>query len=89
MAIDTTAGTVAQNMLNGIDYSALIGGPLQAAISAQAMAATTYKLFALDTANGNAKIGPQPITITIADAENITQDKNGIWRAVWNRGRST
>lgn len=39
MAIDTTAGTVAQNMLNGIDYSALIGGPLQAAISAQAMAA--------------------------------------------------
>lgn len=39
MAIDTTAGTVAQNMLNGIDYSALIGGPLLAAISAQAMAA--------------------------------------------------
>lgn len=39
MAIDTTPGTVAQNMLNGVDYSALIGGPLQAAITAQAMAA--------------------------------------------------
>lgn len=39
MPVDTLAGQSAQNMLNGIDYSALIGGPLQAAITAQAMAA--------------------------------------------------
>ena len=39
MATDSTPATTVQNMLNGIDYSALIGGPLQAAISAQVMAA--------------------------------------------------
>ncbi|MBR5692598.1 MAG: DUF2589 domain-containing protein [Fibrobacter sp.] len=39
MAVDSTPATTVQNMLNGIDYSALIGGPLQAAVSAQAMAA--------------------------------------------------
>ena len=39
MAVDSTPATTVQNMLNGIDYSALIGGPLQAAISAQVMAA--------------------------------------------------
>ncbi len=39
MAVDSTPATTVQNMLNGIDYSALIGGPLQAAITAQAMAA--------------------------------------------------
>lgn len=39
MAVDSTPATTVKNMLNGIDYSALIGGPLQAAISAQAMAA--------------------------------------------------
>ena len=38
MATDSTPATTVQNMLNGIDYSALIGGPLQAAISAQVMA---------------------------------------------------
>lgn len=39
MAVDSTPATTVKNMLNGIDYSALIGGPLQAAITAQAMAA--------------------------------------------------
>ena len=39
MAVDSSPATTVQNMLNGIDYSALIGGPLQAAISAQVMAA--------------------------------------------------
>lgn len=39
MAIDNTPAKTVQSMLNGIDYSALIGGPLQAAVSAQAMAA--------------------------------------------------
>ncbi|WP_053228348.1 DUF2589 domain-containing protein [Spirochaeta cellobiosiphila] len=39
MAIDSSPATTAQSMLNGIDYGALIGGPLQAAIKAQAMAA--------------------------------------------------
>lgn len=39
MAVDTTPATTVKNMLNGIDYSALIGGPLKAAIEAQAMAA--------------------------------------------------
>lgn len=39
MAVDSTPASTVKNMLNGIDYSALIGGPLQAAISAQAMAA--------------------------------------------------
>lgn len=39
MAIDNTPATTVQSMLNGINYSALIGGPLQAAVTAQAMAA--------------------------------------------------
>lgn len=39
MAVDSTPASTVKNMLNGIDYSALIGGPLQAAITAQAMAA--------------------------------------------------
>jgi uncharacterized protein DUF2589 len=39
MPVDVTAAQSAQSLLNGIDYSALIGGPLQAAIKAQAMAA--------------------------------------------------
>lgn len=39
MALDTIAAKSAQSLLNGIDYSALIGGPLEAAIKAQAMAA--------------------------------------------------
>ena len=39
MAVDSTPATTVKNMLNGIDYSALIGGPLKAAIEAQAMAA--------------------------------------------------
>jgi hypothetical protein len=44
MPVDTSAAQSAQNLLNGIDYSALIGGPLQAAIKAQAMAAqSTYE----------------------------------------------
>lgn len=39
MALDNSAAQNAQSLLNGIDYSALIGAPLQAAITAQAMAA--------------------------------------------------
>src|SRR5262249_34290876 len=39
MALDNAAAQNAQSLLNGIDYSALIGAPLQAAITAQAMAA--------------------------------------------------
>lgn len=39
MPLDTTAAQSAQNLLNGINYSALIGAPLEAAIKAQAMAA--------------------------------------------------
>lgn len=38
-SLDNSAATNAQNLLNGIDYGALIGGPLQAAITAQATAA--------------------------------------------------
>lgn len=41
MAIDTTPSTVATNALQAIPYGALIGGPLKAAIEAQAMAAKT------------------------------------------------
>ncbi|WP_258098253.1 DUF2589 domain-containing protein [Marinoscillum pacificum] len=44
MPIDTTPSTVATNALNAIDYSALIGGPMDAIVKAQAMAAkTTYE----------------------------------------------
>ena len=39
MPIDNAPAQNAQSLLNGIDYSALIGGPLEAAIKAQAMAA--------------------------------------------------
>jgi hypothetical protein len=39
MALDNAAAQNAQSLLNGIDYGALIGGPLTAAIKAQAMAA--------------------------------------------------
>jgi len=39
MPLDTTAAQSAQSLLNGIDYGALIGAPLEAAIKAQAMAA--------------------------------------------------
>lgn len=39
MAVDSTPATTVKNMLNGIDYSALIGGPLKAAVEAQAIAA--------------------------------------------------
>ena len=38
-AIDPTPSTVATNALQGIPFSAIIGGPLQAAIEAQSMAA--------------------------------------------------
>lgn len=41
MAIDTTPSTVATNALQAIPFSSLIGGPLDAAIKAQAMAAKT------------------------------------------------
>ena len=39
MAVDNSPATNALNLLNGIDYGAVIGAPLQAAITAQAMAA--------------------------------------------------
>lgn len=45
MALDTIAAKSAQSLLNGIDYSALIGGPLEAAIKAQAMAAQSTWTF--------------------------------------------
>lgn len=41
MPIDTTPSTVATNALQAIPFSSLIGGPLDAAIKAQAMAAKT------------------------------------------------
>lgn len=41
MPVDTTPAQSAASLLNGIDYSGLIGGPLQAAIKAQAMAANS------------------------------------------------
>lgn len=41
MGIDTTPSTVATNALTSIPFSAIIGGPLDAAIRAQAMAAQT------------------------------------------------
>jgi Protein of unknown function (DUF2589)/Bacterial Ig-like domain (group 1) len=41
MPIDTTPSTVATNALQAIPFSTLIGGPLDAAIKAQAMAAQT------------------------------------------------
>ncbi len=41
MPIDTTPSTVATNALQAIPFSSLIGGPLDAAIKAQAMAAQT------------------------------------------------
>lgn len=41
MAIDTTPSTVATNALQAIPFSALIGGPLDACIQAQAQAAKT------------------------------------------------
>jgi Protein of unknown function (DUF2589) len=41
MAIDTTPSTVATNALQAIPFSSLIGGPLDACIQAQAMAAKT------------------------------------------------
>jgi hypothetical protein len=41
MPVDTTPAQSATSLLNGIDYSALIGGPLQAAVTAQAMAANS------------------------------------------------
>jgi hypothetical protein len=39
MPVDNAPATNALNLLNGIDYGAVIGAPLQAAITAQAMAA--------------------------------------------------
>jgi hypothetical protein len=41
MAIDTTPSTVATNALSAIPYGALIGGPLDACVKAQALAAQT------------------------------------------------
>jgi hypothetical protein len=41
MPVDNSPAQSAQSLLNGIDYAALIGGPLQAAIKAQAMAANS------------------------------------------------
>lgn len=44
MAIDTTPSTVATNALNALDFTSLIGGPMDAIIKAQALAArTTYE----------------------------------------------
>lgn len=44
MAIDVTPNTVATNALQSLDFSALIGGPMDAIVKAQALAAkTTYE----------------------------------------------
>lgn len=44
MTIDVTPNTVATNALQAIDFSALIGGPMDAIVKAQALAAkTTYE----------------------------------------------
>ncbi|WOI35765.1 DUF2589 domain-containing protein [Alteromonas sp. CI.11.F.A3] len=44
MAIDVTPNTVATNALQALDFSSLIGGPMDAIIKAQALAAkTTYE----------------------------------------------
>lgn len=44
MAIDTTPSTVATNALSALDFTSLIGGPMDAIIKAQALAAkTTYE----------------------------------------------
>ncbi|WP_353885290.1 hypothetical protein [uncultured Bacteroides sp.] len=41
MAIDTTPSQVATSALQAIPFGSIIGGPLKAAIEAQAMAAQT------------------------------------------------
>lgn len=58
MAVDNAPATNALNLLNGIDYGAVIGAPLQAAITAQAMAAKSTWEFIQEVglqtdANGN------------------------------------
>jgi hypothetical protein len=61
MPIDTTPSTVATNALQAIPFSSLIGGPLKAAIEAQAIAAkTTYEFIKevglyIDPATGQTK----------------------------------
>ncbi|MGU3779545.1 DUF2589 domain-containing protein [Burkholderia metallica] len=65
MAVDNSAAESARSLLNGIDYSALIGGPLQAAITAQAMAAkSTYEF--ID------KVGLTTDTDGVKQAVNVT-----------------
>ncbi|OWV02408.1 hypothetical protein B7994_00800 [Fibrobacter sp. UWR2] len=52
-------------MLNGIDYSALIGGPLQAAITAQAMAAkSTWEFIQQVGLNTNADGNKEAVNVT-------------------------
>jgi len=58
MPVDNAPATNALNLLNGIDYGAVIGAPLQAAITAQAMAAKSTWEFIQEVglqtdANGN------------------------------------
>ncbi|EMD9439735.1 MULTISPECIES: DUF2589 domain-containing protein [Burkholderia] len=65
MPVDNSAAESARSLLNGIDYSALIGGPLQAAITAQAMAAkSTYEF--ID------KVGLTTDTDGVKQAVNVT-----------------
>lgn len=73
MAIDTTPSTVATNALQAIPFSSLIGGPLDAAIQAQAMAAkTSWEFIQQVGLNTNAETGEK-------NAVNVTfyYNKNG------------
>jgi len=73
MPIDTTPSTVATNALQAIPFSSLIGGPLDAAIKAQAMAAkTSWEFIQQVGLNTNASTGEK-------SAVNVTfyYNKNG------------
>ncbi|MFT5821732.1 MAG: hypothetical protein ACI8ZM_002986 [Crocinitomix sp.] len=73
MPIDTTPSTVATNALQAIPFSSLIGGPLDAAIKAQAMAAkTSWEFIQQVGLNTNVETGEK-------NAVNVTfyYNKNG------------
>lgn len=55
-ALDNSAATNAQSLLNGIDYGAVIGAPLTAAVKAQVMAAQSTADF-IQQVGFNAKTG--------------------------------
>lgn len=72
--LDNTAATTAQNMLNGIDYGAIIGGPLQAAIKAQAMAAqSTWEFIQQVGMNTDANGNKSAVNVTFTYISNGKQ----------------